>query len=456
MNTSAAPADTAHAAWTEGGQARRALWRAPGGGAAPRRIEVVDDTLNADAAFRLANAGACMLWRGDFHNAVQLLQALARRVDARRGRKQHGKHGTAQAGPARTGAHGAGSPRPEATGSAAAEHGTGPIAAAEAFNRYRMAQSQRARLLNSVLIELDAGYGIGLRRAPDVRQACIEALGMPGLPQAFHDSTMDSRGALQAPDTATPAAQAAPVSAGPEAAGEPMLLPLRALQGIIGAHEWRRKGVAVEGLEHPIHVHYGVFSPLRGEYLDLLRQAPLPATDLAFDIGTGSGVIAALLAARGVRRIVATDVDPRALACARENFQRQGLAQRVDLTEADLFPAGLSPLIVCNPPWLPARPTLPQEQAIYDPDSRMLLGFLAGLRGHLRADGEGWLILSDLAVHLGLRGPGFLAGAIAAAGLQVLGRLDIRPRHPKALDPDDPLYAARRAEVTSLWRLAPL
>ncbi|OWT57599.1 methyltransferase [Candidimonas nitroreducens] len=384
MNTAAAPSDTHHASWIENGQARRALWRAPGGGTAPRRIEVVDDTLNADAAFRLANAGACMLWRGDFHNAVQLLQALARRVDARRGRKRHGAE---------------------------------PVAQAEAFNLYRMAQSQRARLLNSVLIELDAGFGIGLRRAPDVRQACTEALA---------------------------------------AAGEPMLLPLRALQGIVGAHEWRRKGVAVEGLEHPIHVHYGVFSPLRGEYLDLLRQAPLPATDLAFDIGTGSGVIAALLAARGVRRIVATDLDPRALACARENFQRQGLTGRIELQDTDLFPEGLSPLIVCNPPWLPARPTLPQEQAIYDPDSRMLLGFLDGLRGHLRAGGEGWLILSDLAEHLGLRAPGFLAGAIAAAGLQVLGRLDIRPRHRKAADPDDPLYAARRAEVTSLWRLVPL
>lgn len=407
MNLSAS-SDTAYAAWSEGGQASRALWRAPGGGAPPRRIEVVDDTLSADAAFRLANAGACLLWRGDFHNAVQLLQALARRVDRRRGRKQHES--------ARVAAPGTRTPQ-KGESAATGEHTGADAAAAGAFNLYRMAQSQRARLLNSVLVELDAGFGIGLRRAPDVRQACAEALG---------------------------------------AANESMLLPLRVLQGIIGAHEWRRKGVAVAGLEQPIHVHYGVFSPLRGEYLDLLLQAPLPATDLAFDIGTGSGVIAALLAARGVRRIVATDVDPRALACARENFRRQGLAGRVELQDTDLFPESLSPLIVCNPPWLPARPTLPQEQAIYDPDSRMLLGFLAGLHAHLRADGEGWLILSDLAVHLGLRSPGFLADAIAAAGLQVLGRLDIRPRHPKAFDPDDPLYAARRAEVTSLWRLASL
>ena len=39
------------------------------------------------------------------------------------------------------------------------------------------------------------------------------------------------------------------------------------------------------------------------------------------------------------------------------------------------------------------------------------------------------------------------------AGLRVEGRLDARPRHAKAFDPDDPLHAARAAEVTSLWRL---
>ncbi|MFC4200117.1 methyltransferase [Candidimonas humi] len=398
-----------------------------------------------------------MLWRGDFHNAVQLLQALARRVDEHRDRKRHA--------PARGRRHQAGGGKNEeagrtppktqerpgaATAAPEALHAVNP----EAFHLYRLAQSQRARLLNSLLIELDAGFGIGLRRAPDVRQACAEALGMPTPPQARHGTT-DTSGAPQASGMARRDAQEAPHS-GPAAASEPMLLPLRALQGIIGAHEWRRKGVAVTGLEHPIHVHYGVFSPLRGEYLDLLLRAPLPATDLAFDIGTGSGVIAALLAARGVKRIVATDIDPRALACAHENLRHQGLDGRVELLEADLFPEGRSPLIVCNPPWLPARPTLPQEQAIYDPDSRMLLGFLAGLRSHLRSGGEGWLILSNLAEHLGLRAPGFLADAIAAAGLQVLERLDIRPRHPKATNPDDPLHTARRAELTSLWRLAPL
>ena len=93
------------------------------------------------------------------------------------------------------------------------------------------------------------------------------------------------------------------------------------------------------------------------------------------------------------------------------------------------------------------------DLAIYDPDSAMLRGFLAGLATHLCTGGEGWLILSDLAEHLGLRTREQLMGWIKDAGLKVLGRLDTRPRHAKAQDTSDPLHAARAAEVTSLWRL---
>ena len=90
---------------------------------------------------------------------------------------------------------------------------------------------------------------------------------------------------------------------------------------------------------------------------------------------------------------------------------------------------------------------------MYDPESRMLRGFLSGLAMHLEPGGEGWLILSDFAEHLGLRTREALIAMIDAAGLDVRGRDDIRPQHPKASDAGDPLYRARSAEVTSLWRL---
>jgi len=288
--------------------------------------------------------------------------------------------------------------------------------AGQAFHQHRQHLAQRARILGMLLIPFEADHTIPLRRAPDVRWACEEAYGL---------------------------------------GTEPYVASLRELLGLIGAHEWRKKGVEIPSVQGRIHAHYGVFSPVRGEYVDLVAKAPLPpGTQVAFDIGTGSGVLAAVLARRGVPQVIGTDQDPRALACARDNVSQLKLNKQISVIEADLFPAGLAPLIVCNPPWLPARPTSPIEYAVYDPDSRMLRGFLAGLRAHLTSPGEGWLIMSDLAEHLGLRGPDELQSWIRDAGLRVVGKLDARPRHPKTQDASDPLHRARAAEVTSLWRLA--
>jgi len=415
--------DESKIVWSEDGEMRSARWRSESGARPPKRIVIADDTMTADAAYRLACEGTAMLWRGDFHNARQLLQAMARRIDRKRGNAEKGgKAGKVANAARKAGRATAASGEVPATATlsiSAVPSATagGANAPTEAFHLHRQAQAQRARTLGMLLLPFEADYGIPLRRAPDVRQACEEAYGPPA---------------------------------------EPFVASLRELLGLVGAHEWRKKGVAIPALGARIHPHYGVFSPLRGEYVDLVAQAPLPpgADELAFDVGTGTGVLAAVLARRGVARVVATDQDARALACVRENVARLGLDRQVEVVEADLFPAGRAPLVVCNPPWVPARPSAPIEHAIYDPDSRMLRGFLGGLAAHLAPGGEGWLLLSDLAEHLGLRPRGELLGLIEAAGLHVVGRLDARPQHPRAADADDPLHAARAAEVTSLWRLA--
>ena len=283
-----------------------------------------------------------------------------------------------------------------------------------AFRRSRSEALTRAQVLGLVLVPLEADYTVPLRRAPDVRLACTETYGP---------------------------------------AEGPSVTSLRELIGVIGAHEWRTKGVPIPALGARIHPHYGVFSPIRGEYLELVQSAPLPAGSLAFDIGVGPGVLAAILARRGLARVVGTDQDPRALACARANIQRLGLGDRVDIVPADLFPPGRAPLVVCNPPWIPAAAVTSTDFAVYDPDSRMLRGFLAGLADHLEPGGEGWLIISDIAELLGLRSRAELLGLIDDAGLEVVERLDTRPTHPRAADASDPLHAARSNEVTSLWRL---
>jgi methylase of polypeptide subunit release factors len=392
--------------WSEEGIEHAARWRSERGAPPPKSVAIADDTMSADEAYGLACQGVALLWRGDFQNARQMLTALATRADRKPRRAvKAGKVGKAAKG-------GQDGPSAQAVEAPAKS----PV---ELFNLQRQARSQRARTLGMLLIPLEDGHAIPLRRAPDLKRACTEAWGP---------------------------------------ADGPSVVSMRELLGVNGAHEWRANGIEVPAIGARIHPHYGVFAPTRAEYVELVAKAPLPraaaALGTAFDVGTGTGVLAAVLAKRGLARIVATDMDPRALACARENVERLGLGERVAVVQADLFPEGRAELVVCNPPWVPARPSSPLEHGVYDADGRMLEGFLSGLAAHLAPGGEGWLILSDLAEHLGLRTRAELLAAIEAAGLKVLDRIDVKPAHKRAFDATDPLHAARSRETTSLWRLA--
>ncbi|MGI5217007.1 methyltransferase [Nocardia sp. CA-290969] len=367
--------------WTENESTRTARWHSENGSPAPAEVVVIDDRTTANAAHRLAKAGKGLLWRGDFHNARQLVRALERRQR-----------------------------KPRTT--------PGGTDTASLFDSHRAARAARAELLGRVLVVLEPGYDLGLRRAPDVRQACDHAYG---------------------------------------AGAERICVSLPELLGVLGAYQWHLNGVEIPALGARIHPDYGVFSPVRGEYIDLVARAPFPPDNgqpVVFDLGTGTGVLAAVLARRGAR-VVATDINPRAVRCARANLRRLDPAGRVRVVEADLWPDGRADVIVCNPPWLPARPTSDLELGVYDPGSAMLRRFLAGLADHLEPGGEGWLVLSDLAEHLGLRTRDELHTYIAGAGLRVAGRYDTAPRHPRVTDTADPLHEARRREVTSLWRLVP-
>jgi SAM-dependent methyltransferase len=395
--------ETAHPpiSWDEGETTHSCRWRSEKGLPPPKKLIIADDTLTADEAYRVACEGTGIIWRGDFQNAKQLLQAMSRRADKPSKKSIRNQKSSKNK-----------------------QEGVIPLAVpmSEIFHKHRLTQSQRSRTLGMLLIQVNPDHTIPLRRAPDVSQACLAVYG---------------------------------------AVTEPYVMSLRDLLGFIGSLEWRKNGMALDALKDlgdgRIHPHYGVFAPVRYEYIGLLEKAPFPASvtkqSLAFDIGTGTGVLAAVLAKRGIQKIVATDQDERAIECATENIEGLGIGKQVKLIQTNLFPEGTAPLIICNPPWVPARPSSPIEYAVYDPESQMLKGFLAGLKDHLSPEGEGWLILSDLAEHLGLRTRAELLSWIEAAGLKVLGRNDVRPTHIKALDTQDPLYRARAAEVTSLWRL---
>ena len=170
--------------WTEDGAQRSAHWHSENQSAAPTQVTVISDDITADAAYRLARSGAGLLWRGDYHNGRQLLQAMDRRVKRHSARRGAGKHGGG-------GGSGAG-----------------------AFETQRRFIADRARLLGTLIVELDDGYQLNLRRAPDVRLACEAAYG---------------------PSTG------------------PMCVSLTELNGVLSAYQWQLKGVAIPALGEDVH-----------------------------------------------------------------------------------------------------------------------------------------------------------------------------------------------------------
>jgi SAM-dependent methyltransferase len=291
-------------------------------------------------------------------------------------------------------------------------HGGTPL---EAFRAERKARAIEHETLGRVVVELDAAYKLHLKRAPDVSIACKQAWG----------KTSDAR----------------------------TVVSLKTLLGLVGAAEWRKKGLDVPGLSRKLTPHYGVYLPTRTDYVELLRRLGEVKGKSCFDIGTGTGVLALLLLEKGAASVIGTDTDPRAVACAEENAKFFKVQERFTIEERALFPKGRADLVVCNPPWVPEPPKNRVDRAVFDEGSQMLKAFLEGLPKHLNEGGRGALIISNLAELLGLREPGFLEAEFAKCLLKVVGRFDMTAKHGKAKDTRDPLHAARSKEVTTLYVL---
>jgi SAM-dependent methyltransferase len=287
----------------------------------------------------------------------------------------------------------------------------------EAFRNERRSRQLEHETLSRIVVGLDRSYRLELRRAPDVAEACRQVWGEPD--------------------------------------AERTVVSLKTLLGMLGAAEWRRKGLEVPGLKGSLHPHYGVYLPTRTDYVELLLPLPGLKGKTVFDVGTGTGVLSFLLLQHGAASVTATDSDARAVECARENAERLGLSKRFQVLEGDLFPPGRADLVVSNPPWLPEPPKNRVDRAVFDEDNRFLLGWLEGLSAHLTPGGEGLLLLSDLAVLLGLRAPDWLDTQLALHGLVVKWKRSTPARHSKARDKADPLHAARSREITTLYALAP-
>ena len=144
------------------------------------------------------------------------------------------------------------------------------------------------------------------------------------------------------------------------------------------------------GVANPKLLRTGAFFAAQLDGCALARGAAV------LDMGTGSGVCALAAAASGARRVVAVDVSPAAVRCARLNALLNDLAERVDVREGDLF-APLEgerfDLVLFNPPFLIGAPEDHRDAAWRSDDAARR--FAADLGAHLSPQGAALVLLSS-------------------------------------------------------------
>ena len=184
----------------------------------------------------------------------------------------------------------------------------------------------------------------------------------------------------------------------------------------------------------PFTVAQGVLIPrpetehLVEKVLQLAAEFPQNGMQIA-DIGTGSGAIAVALAhSLPEARVFATDLSPEALAIAKNNAQRNQVAERITFLEDDL----LTPLageqfqiIASNPPYVPLgdRDSLSVEVREFEPHSALFAGddgleiyrrLIPGARDLLVSGG--WLVLE-----IGYGQQAAIASLLESAGYREIG-----------------------------------
>lgn len=178
-------------------------------------------------------------------------------------------------------------------------------------------------------------------------------------------------------------------------------LPFPQVQGLNSAWQWYWNGIVIPGLDRRIQPFYGTYFPTRFEHLILFTKwlkAYQGDKSSAYDIGIGSGVLSFQMLQAGFERVIATDSNPNAIIGMHLYLERKKAKTQFRLLYGDLFADSdeCSPLIVFNPPWMPAKHDAQGiDKAIFY-DNTLFPRFFKEAYVHLAQEGRVVLLFSNL------------------------------------------------------------
>jgi len=151
------------------------------------------------------------------------------------------------------------------------------------------------------------------------------------------------------------------------------------------------------------HVDEKVYEPAEDTFL-IVENLKVEEKEVVLDLGTGCGILA-VLAAKQAKKVVATDINPYAIKCAKKNAKMNCVEDKIEFRRGDLFqpirPNETFSLILFNAPYLPSQPfegrTWVGKSWAGGPDGRKVIDrFISNAPEFLTSDGKILLVQSSL------------------------------------------------------------
>ncbi len=146
-----------------------------------------------------------------------------------------------------------------------------------------------------------------------------------------------------------------------------------------------------------------VYAPAEDTFL-LAENLRVYEGEFVLDMGTGCGILA-VLAAEKADEVLAVDINPYAIRCAKKNAEINRVADKVEFLLGDLFepikPKGIFDLIIFNAPYLPSeigeeKSWIGKAWAGGKTGRKVIDRFISGAPNFLRPNGRIMLVQSSL------------------------------------------------------------